>query len=101
VGDPLCDLAISRLDICCIFGAAAMACFTDAYQAALGLDDSHLPAWDLWAALRLVRMAAGDFAGWAAFYPPVGRADITAASLHAQYQAFVGAALARLESTHL
>ncbi len=96
VGDPFYDLAISRLDLLCIFGVEAMHVFTRHYQAALALDDRHLPYRDLYAALRLVRMAEGDFAGWAAFYPPVGRPDITAQSLHAHYTYFITQSLDRL-----
>ena len=83
LGDPLNDLAISRLDMLCIFGVDAMHAFTDHYQRSMAVDTTYLPHWDLYAALRLVRLADADFDAWAAFYPPFGRPDITA-------QTFVG-----------
>jgi aminoglycoside phosphotransferase (APT) family kinase protein len=96
LGDPLTDLAISRLDMLCIFGVEAMQSFTQHYQALMTLDLSTLPYWDLYAALRFVRLAGADLAAWAAFYPPFGRPDVTAQSLMAHYQFFITQALARL-----
>jgi aminoglycoside phosphotransferase (APT) family kinase protein len=52
VGDPLSDLASSRLEILWAFGLDAMQDFTKRYQALMGLDCTHLPYWDLYAALR-------------------------------------------------
>ncbi len=96
IGDPLIDFAISRLDMLTIFGRAAMTLFTQHYQALMAIDYSHLPYWDLYAALRLVRLADGNFAEWAAFFGPFGRQDITAQTLHEHYQFFVGQAFAQL-----
>jgi len=65
LGDPLADLAISRLDLLLIFGLDAMNDFTRHYQSMTTIDLAHLPYWDLCAALR----AAPNLAAWAAGYP--------------------------------
>lgn len=54
VGDPLADLANARLEILWAFGPRAMRAFTQHYQALNPLDYTHLPLWDLYAALRPV-----------------------------------------------
>jgi len=96
VGEPLVDFAISRLDILCLFGIDAMHSFTHHYQSMLTIDSTNLPYWDLWAALRLVRLADANFAEWAAFFPPFGRADITEQTLHDHYRFFITQAFAKL-----
>jgi aminoglycoside phosphotransferase (APT) family kinase protein len=92
VGDPLADLAISRLDLLWIYGREAMEAFTRRYLARTALDPRSLPYWDLYAALRLARLAAGDLPAWAAFFAPYGRADITELSIRRYYQVFVSQA---------
>lgn len=92
-GDPLMDLAISRLDMLCIFGVDALNAFTHHYQAMTALDFANLPYWDLCAALRLARLIGSDLAGWAAFYPPFGREDITEQTIREHYDYFVAQAL--------
>jgi aminoglycoside phosphotransferase (APT) family kinase protein len=52
LGDPLFDLANSRLEVLWAFGAEAMANFTAAYTSAIAIDLTNLPGWDLCAALR-------------------------------------------------
>ncbi len=53
LGDPLSDLANSRLEILWAFGLEAMQAFTQGYQAAMpALDFADLPYWDLCAALK-------------------------------------------------
>lgn len=94
LGDPLVDLAITRLDLVWIFGIEAMQTFTHHYQALMPLDYTHLPYWDLWAALRLIRLAGADLAEWVAFYPPFGRHDITEQTLREQYHFFITQAFA-------
>ena len=96
VGEPLTDFAISRLDILCLLGVDAMQAFSQHYQSLLPIDTTNLPYWDLCAALRLVRMADANFADWAAFFPPFGRADITEQSLRTHYQFFITQAFAKL-----
>jgi aminoglycoside phosphotransferase (APT) family kinase protein len=52
MGDPLADLANSRLEVLWAFGAEAMGDFTCMYQAMMEIDYTHLPYWDLWAVLK-------------------------------------------------
>ncbi|MGI8550289.1 MAG: phosphotransferase family protein [Dehalococcoidia bacterium] len=61
LGDPLADLANSRLEMLWTFGIDAMHRFTQHYQAMTTIDCTNLPYWDLCAALR----PASKFAGWA------------------------------------
>ncbi len=61
LGDPLYDLAESRLEILWAFGLNAMHRFTQSYLASMpSVDCTHLPYWDLCAALR----PAGDLSEW-------------------------------------
>lgn len=64
-GDPLADLANSRLEILWAFGSDAMQYFTQQYQAMAPIDFTFLPYWDLAAALRAVAHA-GEWTGWVA-----------------------------------
>ena len=96
LGDPLVDLAISRLDLVWIFGIAAMDAFTEQYRTCMPIDYTELPYWDLVAALRLVRLAGKDLAGWAAFFGPFGRPDITERSIREHYAYFTAQAFAGL-----
>jgi aminoglycoside phosphotransferase (APT) family kinase protein len=52
IGDPLADVANGRLEILWAFGVEAMMRFTAHYQALTSIDFTHLPYWDLCAALR-------------------------------------------------
>ena len=61
LGDPLADVANSRLELLWAFGIDAMQRFTEQYLALTTFDYTNLPYWDLYAALRLA-----GFAGWAA-----------------------------------
>jgi aminoglycoside phosphotransferase (APT) family kinase protein len=60
LGDPLFDLAISRLEILWSHGPEAMRQFTNFYQASSKIDETSLPYWDLCAALR----PAGQLSQW-------------------------------------
>jgi aminoglycoside phosphotransferase (APT) family kinase protein len=93
IGDPLADLATTRLDLCWIFGAAAMHTFTTKYLSLNKIDITALPLWDLYAALRFIRLAGDDLPGWSAYFSPYGRPDITPESIFQAYHAFVGSAL--------
>jgi aminoglycoside phosphotransferase (APT) family kinase protein len=62
VGDPLADLAISRLEILWAFGMDAMDHFTEQYKALSHLNFASVPYWDLCAALRPAFRIA-DWAG--------------------------------------
>jgi aminoglycoside phosphotransferase (APT) family kinase protein len=96
LGDPLMDFAISRLDILWIFGIEALQSFTQQYQSMMAIDYADLPYWDLWAALRLVRLAGSNLAEWAAFFPPFGRHDITEQTIRAHYRFFITQAFEKL-----
>lgn len=52
IGDPLADLANSRLELLWAFGVDAMQQFTDHYRSMTACDVANLPYWDLCAALR-------------------------------------------------
>jgi aminoglycoside phosphotransferase (APT) family kinase protein len=58
LGDPLADLANTRLEILWAFGIDAMQSFTHHYQSMTSIDFSNLPYWDLCAALRPVSQIA-------------------------------------------
>jgi aminoglycoside phosphotransferase (APT) family kinase protein len=92
VGDPIADLATTRLDMLWIVGHDAMHALTARYQALRGGDYATLPAWDLVAALRPM----GRLDVWAADWPALGRSDITEATMAAQHQEFVAQAVAQL-----
>jgi aminoglycoside phosphotransferase (APT) family kinase protein len=96
LGDPLTDFAISRLDILWIFGIDAMNSFTHHYQSMMAIDYTNLPYWDLYAALRLVRLAGSNLAEWAAFFPPFGRHDITEQTIREHYRFFITQAFEKL-----
>jgi aminoglycoside phosphotransferase (APT) family kinase protein len=61
LGDPLADLANSRLEIMWAFGVEAMHSFTRYYRSLSNIDFTNLPYWDLCAALR----PAFKIADWA------------------------------------
>ena len=52
IGDPLADLANTRLELLWFFGAQAQRDFTDQYNALRKIDLAALPVWDLCAALK-------------------------------------------------
>ena len=52
VGDPMADVGNSRLEMLWAFGAEAMQQFTEHYKSMTHIDFTHLPWWDLCAALR-------------------------------------------------
>ena len=59
LGDPLADVANSRLELLWAFGIDAMRSFTHHYQSLADIDFTHLPYWDLYAALRRIPQIAG------------------------------------------
>ena len=58
LGDPLADIANSRLELLWAFGVEAMQRFTDHYQSLAGIDFANLPYWELYAALRRISQIA-------------------------------------------
>lgn len=94
IGDPLADLAISRLDILWAFGEAAMHTFTESYRQRSALDFRNLARWDLYVALRPM----SNLARWAESYaaPPISRPDITELGMREGHRRFVEQALASI-----
>lgn len=85
LGDPLADLANTRLEVMWAFGNDAMQEFTRRYQSLAALDLTQLPYWDLCAALRPIP----KIAEWTD--------DLTAQqAMHAGLRAFIDQALAQL-----
>jgi aminoglycoside phosphotransferase (APT) family kinase protein len=84
IGDPLADLANSRLEILWAFDIEAMQDFTHQYQLMTAIDFAQLPYWDLWAALR-----SASFATWATN-------AIAAQSMRAKFHWFVTQARAQM-----
>jgi aminoglycoside phosphotransferase (APT) family kinase protein len=85
LGDPLCDLGKSRLDVLWAFGMEAMVSFTQHYAALTTFDFTDLPYWDLCAALR----PAGKVDDWAGD-------EITATTMRERHPLFVAQALEAL-----
>ncbi len=85
VGNPLYDLAVSRLDILWIYGSDAMHEFTRRYQSLARVGSAQLPYWDLVAALR----PASRLSAWAEGWPAWGRPDITEQTMRARHRWFV------------
>ncbi|MCB0159169.1 MAG: phosphotransferase [Caldilineaceae bacterium] len=86
-GDPLADVANARLEILWAWGRAAMAAFTDHYLTAAPVDATHLPYWDLCAALR----PAGKLSSW-------GLAAATAQTMRERHRWFVTRALWKIKT---
>ncbi len=92
LGDPLADLAITRLECAWSFGRDAVAACTERYSARTGTDLRALPLWDLAAARR----PAGEISAWAADWANYGRPDMTAARMRDARRWFVDDALAAI-----
>jgi hypothetical protein len=90
-------VCIVLLDLLWIYGQEAMEAFMRHYLARTAIDTRGLPFWDLFAALRLVRLAGADLRGWAAFFEPYSRHDISEESILTYYQIFVSQALKKME----
>ena len=84
VGDPLADLAISRFDVCFIFGRNALHHFTQTYLQYNPLDTHHLPEWDLYACARILDSMPNWATGWA----EMGRPDITETTIREAHHWF-------------
>ncbi len=59
LGDPLADIANSRLELLWAFGVEAMQRFTHHYQSLADIDFTNLAYWELYAALRRISQIAG------------------------------------------
>lgn len=92
LGEPLADVAVSRLDLLWAFGPVTMSAFTAEYVARSQADTTDLPVWDLLAALR----PAGRLSDWATSWAAFDRPDVTVATMTAAHHWFVDQALAEL-----
>lgn len=95
-GDPLIDLAISRFDLYWIDSPETMQRFTQRYLQRNLTNTRYLAAWDLFAALRIARMALEDLNGWVAFFHDKGHPKMSAAHFKRRFAEFVAQALAAL-----
>jgi aminoglycoside phosphotransferase (APT) family kinase protein len=94
IGDPLSDVAISRLDLLWAFGMDAMHDFTARYKSMSTVDWANLPYWDLYAALRPVLNIAEWADGWSA----LGRTDITEETMRAGHRRFIAQSFEKLRA---
>ena len=92
IGDPLFDVALSRLDILWAYGVPAMNAFTQRYQAKRDISYDHLPFWDLRISLRPLT----NIAHWASSFPSLGRQDVTAELMTDGHRWFVDQAIENL-----
>ena len=92
LGDPMADVASTRLDLWWIHGRPACDAFTETYLATTGREPVTLPVWDLLASLR----PAGAVSVWASDMEDFGRPDVTAGTMRAVQHDFVDDALDRL-----
>lgn len=88
LGDPLWDLAVSRLDILWAFGIEAMHTYTRLYTGFNPIDLTALPHWDLCVALR----PANQISQWATD-------DAAAHRMRQRHHHFVTQAVAALAQT--
>ena len=59
LGDPLADIANTRLELLWAFGVEAMRKFTHHYQSLADIDFTNLAYWELYAALRRISQITG------------------------------------------
>jgi aminoglycoside phosphotransferase (APT) family kinase protein len=94
IGDPMADIATTRLDLRWAFGAGMAETFTHRYLTITGRSTATLPVWELVVALR----PAGAISLWATDMVVHGRPDITADSMRSEQHDYVDSALERLNS---
>lgn len=94
IGDPLADLASTRLDMLWVFGEDAMEALTARYLETTGADPTNLPLWDLFAAWR----PADNLPEWAKWWPSLDRSDIDVDTMRFDHHRFVDAAIAALKT---
>lgn len=92
LGDPLADVACTRLDLLFVYGRDAMDEFTECYRVLRPFHDDDLAIWSLIAALR----PCGQLDSWAASMHEYGRTDVTEPALRARHAEFTAAALAAI-----
>lgn len=84
LGDPLLDVAITRLDLALIHGEAATAQFTDRYVEYTGQDTARLPGWDA----RAVARMEPHLEAWNGSWTDLGRPDLTMDVIRERFAAF-------------
>jgi len=92
IGDPMADIATTRLDLRWAYGAELAERFTERYLTVTGRSAATLAVWELVVSLR----PAGAISLWASDMAAHGRPDITADSMRAEQHAYVDSALQRL-----
>ncbi len=95
LGDPMADIATTRLDLRWAYGAEAAERFTRRYVSLTGRSTATLAVWELVVSLR----PAGAVSVWASDMAAHGRPDITAESMRSEQHAFVDSALQRLDAS--
>jgi aminoglycoside phosphotransferase (APT) family kinase protein len=95
LGDPMSDLATTRLDLRWAFGAEIAEQFTDRYLSVTGRSTDTLAVWELVVALR----PAGAVSLWAGDMAAHGRPDITSDIMRREQHAYVDSALQRLSAS--
>jgi aminoglycoside phosphotransferase (APT) family kinase protein len=93
LGDPMADLATTRLDLRWAYGAEVAERFIDRYLTMTGRSTATLAVWELVVSLR----PAGAVSLWASDMAAHGRPDITADFMRAEQHAYVDGALQRLD----
>ena len=86
LGDPLFDVAITRLDLALIHGVKAADLFTARYLERTGSEEALLPHWDARAAARQEPHLEAWNGGWA----ELGRPDLTMDVIRERFAAFAG-----------
>ena len=94
LGDPMADIATTRLDLRWAYGAELAERFTHRYLTMTGRSTATLPVWELVVSLR----PAGAVSLWASDMAAHGRPDITADSMRTEQHAYVDSALQRLNA---
>lgn len=94
LGDPMADIATTRLDLRWIYGAEIAERFTERYLTVTGRSTDTLAVWELVVSLR----PAGAVSLWASDMMAHGRPDITADTMRTEQHASVDSALQRLDA---
>ena len=92
-GHPGVDLGWLRLDAAILFGPSAAAGILDGWRRAAGYEPDAVAYWDVVAALN----SPVDLVGWLPPFHGQGRSDLDAATLTGRRDAFLRAALDRLD----
>lgn len=94
LGDPMADIATTRLDLRWAFGAEIAERFTDRYLTVTGRSTATLAVWELVVSLR----PTGAVSRWANDMVAHGQPDITSDTMRSEQHAYVDSALQRLNA---